>query len=225
MTKKKDPFSMNGQNDVISYFERTDCPSIYSVSECEYHIKMWYMRWMNLDFADKDVLVVGCGDGCLERLILDSCNIKSLTLLDASKTCIESAKGKCPEADIIYHDLKANEPIPTNRKFDIIYSFDVMQYIPAKNIVGIQIKLLDKLKNSGSIYHFGIPEKKRRWITRLDNWFTSGSIKNFFFSKDFVDGCSHWLRKKDFYDKSYKVTYFTPSLRLERFDVRIQKIV
>jgi len=214
---------MNGLSDVVKYFERPDCPSIYSVSECEYHIKLWYMRWMNIDFTDKDVLAVGCGDGCLERLILDSFRVKSLTLLDASKTCVENAKSNCPEADVMYQDLITQEPIPTEKTFDIIYSFDVMQYIPADSIIHVQKKLLDRLNDYGEIYHFGVPEKKRRWMIRLDNWFTSGKIRNFFFSQDFIDGCSHWLKKKDFYSESYKVMYFTPSLRLERFDVKIQK--
>lgn len=215
---------MNGQNNVIKYFERTDCPSIYSVSECEYYMKMWYMRWMNVDFSNKDVLAVGCGDGGLERLVLDSFDVKSMTLVDASKTCVENAKRKCFDAEVFLADLLSNNPVPTSKKFDIIYSFDVMQYIPARNIIDVQIKLLDCLKDSGTIYHFGIPERKRRWLIRMDNWFTSHSLKNVFFPKDFVDGCSHWLKKKDFYSDAYKIMYFTPSLRLERFDVKIQKL-
>lgn len=223
MMKKSAIFLKNGQRDRVEFFEESDCVSVKMISESENHMRLWYMCWQGIDFTAKDILVLGCGNGNLERLLLDSFKVNSITLMDASKTFIEIAQKRCVEAKVLCADLLTFDLDVFDKKYDIIYSFDVMQYVPVKHIIDVQNRLLKCLTDTGAIYHFGVPEKKRKWLFRIERWLTTGNFWQLFHTNDFVDKFSHWLMKKDFYSDGYSISFVSPSFRFERFDVQIKK--
>ena len=78
----------------------------------------------------KDVLEVGCGDGFNSRIVKQ--NVKNLTISDAEiifKDYFEKIKVKKWKTNFIINDF-LNSKI--NKKFDAIYSLDVLEHIPKK---------------------------------------------------------------------------------------------
>jgi len=100
------------------------------------------------------LLDLGCGDGnksyIFEKLGFD------VTGIDASSTCIEQAKNKCPTSHFVCKKLQDKLPFPDNT-FDVIFSFSVFQYIDHESILkecrrvlkhNGHIILIENLKNN-----------------------------------------------------------------------------
>lgn len=205
------------------YFERKDCSAINLLRDTEYEIKLSYLKQVIGDFENKDILVLGCGNGKLERKLLDLYNVNSITLVDASKRYIRQAKSNCNEANCICTEFNKIDKRTFMRRFDIIYSFDVMQYLQSSEIKRLQLVLIYYLRGNGRIFHMGIPEKKRRFIYRIEQCITEHSLEKMVYPHDFIDNYSRWVEKKEFISERYNTLFLTPSLKFERFDVIISK--
>lgn len=214
---------MNNIESREEYFEDLNCSAIKSVMDVEYEIKFSYMKRIIQTFDNLDILVIGCGDGRLEKLLTDAHKVKSITLVDASRYCILQAQNRCNIADCICIDIAKINRHTFKHQYDIIYSFDVMQYLQPKEIRLLNSALIYYLRKDGHIYHFGVPEKKRKMLYRIEQCMTEHSIRKIIFPSDFIDKHSRWIEKKEFVSKRYNYTFLTPSLRFERFDVIISK--
>lgn len=206
------------------YFEMEDCPSICMMSDYEYDGILAYLQWQGISFEKKDILSIGCGNGILEKKIMEKFDVGRFVLTDASEKLLKKAAFNCPHAEFFQFDcnkIKENN-ILGKQKFDIIYSVGVMQYLTDKVIKTLNSTMCKLLNKNGIIYHASIPDYRRRWLHRLDRAFIWHDYKRALPKYDFVDSYSRWIKPISFESNEYKTVYVTPSFRPERFDVIIK---
>lgn len=102
----------------------------------------------------KDVLEVGCADGFNSRLVKQ--NVKNLTISDAEfifKSYNNIIKSKKWKTNFVINDFVKSK---LNKKFDAIYSLDVLEHIP-KNKENIFIKNINHSLKENGILIIGAP--------------------------------------------------------------------
>ncbi len=89
-----------------------------------------YLNMLNMKLTDS-VLDLGCGEGLLAYKFKPYC--AKITGLDLSKDALKIASQINPECEFLYGDIsKTNLP---RKSFDIVYCFEVLQYIKHKTPV------------------------------------------------------------------------------------------
>ncbi len=213
---------MHGDWEIKAYFEQENCPSIVEHNKYEIEQMLLHLLKYNISFKNKKVLILGSGDATLESKLCKMGKPLKITLIDLSENLLLDAKKKIPFADIIKCNLKC-EKEKIKDVYDVIISFSVMQYFSHKNIVKINLYLLKHLNKNGVIFHFNIPDNKRKLIYRINNSIVMNNIKYMNKKYDFIDKFSLWCDKKSFLFSNVKTTFYTPSFNWERFDVKLEK--
>jgi len=102
----------------------------------------------------KNVLEVGCGDAFASRIVLQE--VKKLTVSDFDPIFIRdilSRNSNKWKLDTLNNDFVAK---PVNKKYDGIYSLDVLEHIEKKNEKKFISNIVSSLENSGVLI-FGMP--------------------------------------------------------------------
>jgi 2-polyprenyl-3-methyl-5-hydroxy-6-metoxy-1,4-benzoquinol methylase len=111
--------------------------------------------------ASNNILEIGCGDGKISSKLARILPKSTFTCIDLSEKLIKEAKTKNPEKNINY--LSATiEDLDPNKKFDLIFSFSVLQYISPLEIKDFNKKCNDLLTNQGSVIHMSVPKLEMR---------------------------------------------------------------
>ena len=102
----------------------------------------------------KNVLEVGCGDGFFSSIVKK--NVKKITLLDFDQRAIDEVRDlyKFNKLDIISHDYLYS--LNLKKKFDGIYSLDVLEHIDKKNEKKFLKNICNSLEKNGSLI-IGMP--------------------------------------------------------------------
>lgn len=106
----------------------------------------------------KNVLEVGCCDGWPSRVVKSS--VKKLTAVDFDPKFIEIAKSnmsKKYKTNFLVHDMTKSPLL--KKKFDSIYSVDVLEHIPKKKEKKFIKNILSNLDKKGSLI-IGTPSKE-----------------------------------------------------------------
>ena len=213
-----------GENENIAeYFNEENCPAInevisFDVERFAAHIS----SIVNLDGAD--VLSLCCGDGRLEKVLLKRFRPKSLTCLDLSEKNLNTArKNLPPNVRFVCMDLN-NFRRELLTEYDIIFTASAAQYFKSPELKKLHKNLFSCIQAGGKLFHFNVPDGRRKFLYRLNNVLIMKDIKYLLPRFDFIDKFSHWCDRKDFYDAEYSVKFITPSHNFERFDVCMEKI-
>ncbi|MBR2734148.1 MAG: class I SAM-dependent methyltransferase [Selenomonadaceae bacterium] len=180
---------------LAEYFEQVDCPAVENLSASEVAGICLHIQ-SRVEIDGRKVLSLGCGDGRIEAALFDVARPKILTGVDISERHLKIAR---------------------RRIF-------VAQYLTADELKNLHAKLFDVLAADGKIFHFNVPDKRRKFLYRINNAVVMEDWKYLLPSRDFIDEFSRWHARSSFRAAGYRTKFFTPSYCLERFDALLQKI-
>lgn len=205
-----------------NYFNLDDCPSVENLSIAEVKgICLHVQSRVNLDGLK--VLSLGCGDGRIEEFLLTGIRPKKLTCVDLSDRNLQIARQRLPKASFIQVDLRNFSDVAFE-SYNLIFSISVAQYLAKEELKTLHEKLLKHLESNGKIFHFNIPDKRRRFLYRLNSAIVMKDWKYLLPSHDFIDEFSRWHDRSSFYAEGYQTKFFTPSYHWERFDALLEKV-
>lgn len=219
---------IGGSNDefmnVKQYFENSNCCSIETSELDDIEAITRYIK-NNISFLEtSNILVLGCGDGSKERSIFIKSNSVNIYLNDFSRTLIKQAQINNPNAVCICSDISDISEKVGDKKFDLIYSYSVLQYFKKRDIKKINVSLFSMLNPNGQIIHLNVPDKRRKIIYRLNKAIVMKNIKYIFPGNDFTDEFSYWVSPRSFEKiKKSTITFVTPSYDWERYNVIIKR--
>lgn len=204
------------------YFNQAECPAVENLSAVELKGICLHVQ-SRIKIDGLKVLSLGCGDGRIEETLLENSSPKSLTCADISERHLEIVRRRLPEVEIIQTDLRSfsAEIFGT---YDLILAISLAQYLTADELKNLHEKFFEHLTADGKIFHFNVPDKRRRFLYRLNNAVVMEDWKYLLPSRDFIDDLSLWHDRKTFRAASYSTKFFTPSYHWERFDALLQKI-
>ncbi len=152
---------------IKSHFENSNCDESLlrgASSSLEYQLLANHYLSRFIPFFPNlptlKILDIGCGDGKITNLFSKYLNKDSSILaIDFSAHLINTAKKYYSNSKIEYDCVNVLE-LNIDEKFDIIYSYAVLQYFSIEQFHELSI-LLNKFKNTnGIICHMSIPNKE-----------------------------------------------------------------
>lgn len=204
------------------YFGLSDCPSVLKVSEADIAGMSLHIIGAGVDLDGRRILSVGCGDGRIDAELLRHFTPSRVVLSDFSGKFLEDAGKRIPGAELFLSDAESL-PDGLSGEFDVIYSVNMAQYLTAPQIMKMNISLSKSLSEGGKIYHFGIPDSRRRFLFRINNAIVMKNAKYLLPRCDFIDSFSFWHRRNTFRAEGFTSHFLTPSFRWERFDAVLEK--
>jgi 2-polyprenyl-3-methyl-5-hydroxy-6-metoxy-1,4-benzoquinol methylase len=102
------------------------------------------------------VLEVGCGDGLVTQRLLPS--VASLSAFDASERLLGSAQRRLVGCEVWQQSFL--DPMPSG--FDVVLSFQVLQYAHPEDFVPLLRKSLLSVRPGGLVAHMAIPDRRKR---------------------------------------------------------------
>ena len=199
------------------YFEQDECPAVENLSAAEVKGICLHVQ-SRIKIDGLKVLSLGCGDGRMEETLLTEARPKKLTCVDISERNLQIARRRLPEAEFIQADLQ-NFSEAALGTYDLVLAISVAQYLTTA-----ELKLFERLEAGGKIFHFNVPDKRRKFLYRLNNFIVMEDWKYLLSSRDFIDEFSRWHDRKSFRAEGYVTKFFTPSYHWERFDALLEKI-
>lgn len=206
-----------------------------------------YLKYIELyldleSSSNKYILDFGCGDGILLRMLAQKYPQHKFHGIDISSVLIEKAHAREKVSNLSFSVLDPStvECNPSLEKYDLIFSFSVLQYIPTNKISSLHQNLFKMLKSKGRIIHLSVPDIKNRFkILKQErekmhgkNWFNTVKsfakhlktlilMDEFFNKKD--QSYFHHPEKLQQILKPSKTRIKSPSDSWYRFDIEIQK--
>lgn len=175
---------------------------------------------------DKSFRIMSLGSGLchVEKLIaLKYTNVK-ITCVDFIEEKIQMKEYK--NLEYIKMDLREFRSLDFADEYDLIYSFSVLQYLSNIDIINLNNELLKLITDNGTIYHFDIPDKRKKYLSRMDKIINQHKTIYNIFNKnlDFKDSYSHWVSFKPFKNiENANVLITYPSFHYDRFEVKINR--
>ena len=111
------------------------------------------------------MLDIGCGDGVMIHAMLMLRPDLYIDGIELSPKLTELAKINNPESEILCGNIMGMDISNIPKKYDYVFSFSFLQYIPAKDIAHLQSRIQDFVLNNGVIVHCSIPDKRFRLFT------------------------------------------------------------
>lgn len=207
---------------VKNYFSLTDCPAVENLSRTEV-VGIALHVCSRIEIDGLEVLSLGCGDARIEEALLASARPKNLTCVDISERNLKIARRRLPEVEFVQADLR-NFSANSFGTYDLILAISVAQYLKEDELKNLHEKFFEHLRVGGKIFHFNVPDKRRRFLFRLNNAVVMEDWKFLLPSRDFIDEFSCWHERKSFRAVGFATKFFTPSYHWERFDALLEKI-
>tara|TARA_B100001093_G_scaffold512934_2_gene583815 strand:+ start:17743 stop:18441 length:699 start_codon:yes stop_codon:yes gene_type:complete len=113
------------------------------------------------------MLDVGCGDGLMLQAMLMLRPDLHIDGIELSPKLTELAKINNSESEIFCGNMMELDLINIPQKYDYVFSFSFLQYIPAKDIGHLQSRIQNLLVDNGVIVHCSIPDKRFRLATTV----------------------------------------------------------
>jgi SAM-dependent methyltransferase len=113
------------------------------------------------------MLDLGCGDGLMMHAMLTLRPNLHIDGIELSPKLTELAKSNNPESEIFCGNIMEMDVINIHQKYDYVFSFSFLQYIPAKDIVHLQSRIRNLLVDKGIIAHCSIPDRLFRLVTEV----------------------------------------------------------
>ncbi len=203
------------------YFNLDECPSVGNLSAAEVNGICSHVQ-ARIKIDGLKILSLGCGDGRLEEVLLAGARPKKLTCVDLSERNLKIARRRLPEVEFIQADLR-NFSAEDFDTYDLVITISTAQYLTATELKNLHEKLFGLLETGGKIFHFNVPDKRRRFLYRLNNSIFMEDWKYLLPSRDFIDKFSHWHCREAFCAEGFSTKFFTPSYHWERFDALLEK--
>ena len=115
------------------------------------------------------MLDVGCGDGLMMQAMLMLRPDLHIDGIELSPKLSEFAGINNPQAEIVQGNIMIMDITNIPKKYDYIFSFSFLQYIPANDIAHLQSLIKDLLVDNGVIVHMSIPDKRLRLADTIVN--------------------------------------------------------
>ena len=163
------------------------------------------------NLENKKILELGCGDGALLRHL--PINGDQYTGVDFSDSLLDLFSNNYPGYKSL--NMGASEFLKeTDEKFDVIFSFGLLQYFDEAELLKLFSLQNRAMKNNAIAVHFGIPveEKKHVFITGQGAQNTSGFQKRSFLKQlksRFANNIGHWHRLHFLYKCSESCEFST----------------
>lgn len=110
---------------------------------------------------------VGCGDGLMMRAMLILRPDLHIDGIELSPKLTELAKINNPESDILCGNIMGMDISNIPKKYDYVFSFSFLQYIPAKDVGHLQSRIQALVLDNGVIVHCSIPDKRFRLVPTI----------------------------------------------------------
>lgn len=206
---------------IENYFNQVNCPAVENLSAEEVKGLCLHVQ-SRVKIDGLKVLSLGCGDGRIEEILLNEARPKMLTCIDLSEKNLQIARQRLPQAEFIQADLR-NFSGDFLGSYDLILAISLAQYLTATELKNLHEKLFNHLESDGKIFHFNVPDKRRRFLYRINSAVIMEDWKYLLPSRDFIDNFSLWHDRKAFRAKGYSTKFLTPSYHWERFDALLEK--
>ncbi|MBQ9480515.1 MAG: class I SAM-dependent methyltransferase [Selenomonadaceae bacterium] len=208
-------------DELKSYFNRADCPSIDEPSDFEVEGLALHIL-STIEFDGIDVLSLGCGNGRVERMLVKRAKPRHLTCLDYSERHLSEASKQLPGASFVLMDLNQfrREELGT---YDLIYAASIAQYFSEPQLHMLNLNLNDCLNAGGRLVHFNVPDARRAQLYRINNAIVMEDWRYLLPERDFIDPFSRWCHREEFFIDGYETLFRTPSYHWERFDALLDK--
>ncbi|MDE4543212.1 class I SAM-dependent methyltransferase [Thermoanaerobacterium sp. R66] len=210
-------------NGVECYFNNTENENFID----EFDVKMvYYYITSKINFKlNSNVLSLGCGNLEFEKELSKNrpdLKIYGVDFIDKLKYF----KGCFKNIYVVKKNILEIDNNSFENKFDVVYSFSVLQYLSDLDILNLNRQLLKLINDDGLIYHFDIPDKRKKYISRYNNIINSGKTVFSIFNgrEDFNDLFSRWIDIRIFKKiKNASISIIYPSFKYDRFEVKIEK--
>jgi 2-polyprenyl-3-methyl-5-hydroxy-6-metoxy-1,4-benzoquinol methylase len=113
------------------------------------------------------MLDIGCGDGLMMHAILMLRPDLNIDGIELSPKLTELAKINNPESEILCGNIMEMDISIIPKKYDYVFSFSFLQYIPAKDVGNLQSRIQDLILDNGVIIHCSVPDKRFRLVTTV----------------------------------------------------------
>ena len=113
------------------------------------------------------ILDLGCGDGLMMQAMLMLRPDLHIDGIELSPELTKLAKINNPESEILCGNIMKMDITNIPKKYDYVFSFSFLQYIPAEDIGQLQSRIKDFLFDKGVIVHCSIPDKRFRLFTTV----------------------------------------------------------
>ena len=136
------------------------------------HIEHYQKRLLPLfsDFKDLKILDVGCGEGMITRYFSELYPKNKYLGIDLSDKNIEIANERYKSENIGFTQSDISQSKHNiEEKFDLIFSFSVIQYFDKESFILLTNNLRNILNKGGVIVHMSIPDKDFFWKNRIGN--------------------------------------------------------
>lgn len=209
-------------NNIQRYFNISDREAFID----EKDIKLVYMYLEDKINFNRYSRIMSLGSGfCdVEKIIaLNYPNIK-ITCIDFVEKEIKIENYN--NIEYLNIDLRKFKATQFIDKYDLTYSFSVLQYLNNDEIINLNNELLSVLNKYGTIYHFDIPDKRKKYLSRINKIINEKrNILNIFKNDlDFKDSYSNWVSLKPFKNIENSDTIIRyPSFSYDRFEVKINR--
>ena len=156
---------------------------------------------------EKSILEIGCGTGYLSRRILEHFPNSNIDLLDISENMLDKTKENLGDFSNINYILADVETYKFNKKYDLIVSNAVLQWI--ENPDELFKKLKKMLSENGKIMFATFGKDTYKELTNSFNEIDPNCqySQNFLSLEDFVEIC----------EKGYSVLYTKEEYKLEEY--------
>lgn len=149
------------ETSIENYFNTADENSF--MDKQDINLAYLYMK-ERIDFNNHfNILSLGAGLCSIEEKIATDYPSIEITCIDF----IDYTR-KIKKVKFIKMDLRELYAIFFNSKYDLIFSFSVLQYFSNNEIIRMNKELLKLLTEKGIIYHMDIPDKRKKYISRLN---------------------------------------------------------
>tara|TARA_B100001059_G_C17669969_1_gene494003 strand:+ start:64 stop:741 length:678 start_codon:yes stop_codon:yes gene_type:complete len=110
------------------------------------------------------MLDIGCGDGLIMQEMMMLRPDLHIDGIELSPKLTELSKINNPNSEILCGNIMEMDMSNIPKKYDCVFSFSFLQYIPAKDIAHLQSRIQEFVLDNGLIVHYSIPDKRLRLV-------------------------------------------------------------
>lgn len=167
-------------SDIDKHFSKHNTKNLYDDNKLYAEISVNnIMDKININ-DNIEILELGCGDGIVSYKLAEKYKHCKFICVDGSNDNIKYARCYNNSENIEYitsNFLNLPDYI-CNKKFGLIMSFNSMQYVTTDDFITLNKKLLYLLDNNGVVFHFSLPDVRKRIATLFATYYRNNKFSN-----------------------------------------------